>query len=143
LASGDSDPTIDPFSDDTVFNDKLQLVQVVKEGLNYAAFEKLCEIMEFSNDELAGLLRISTKTLQRIRANKKTLKPALTEKMLTLAEVFSMGFELFRDKEKFHIWLRTPSFVLGGSSPLELLKDSYGTEMVIGELVRTDAGIFV
>jgi uncharacterized protein (DUF2384 family) len=45
--------------------------------------------------------------------------------------------------EKLGLWLNTPNFALGKLKPIELLKDSYGKEMVIGELVRVNHGIFV
>lgn len=63
LSSGDSKSTIDPFSEDSIFNDRLELIQYIKEGMHHTTFTKLYEIMELGNEELAGLLRISTKTL--------------------------------------------------------------------------------
>jgi uncharacterized protein (DUF2384 family) len=39
------------------------------------------------------------------------------------------------------MWLETPNFALGNQKPFELLKDSYGKEMVMGELTRIDHGI--
>ena len=54
-----------------------------------------------------------------------------------------MGLDVFGNVEKLKLWLNTPSFALGKLKPIELLKDSYGKEMVISELHRMNYGIFV
>ncbi len=60
-----------------------------------------------------------------------------------MAEVTNVGKEVFGDMEKFKLWLDTPNFSLGNLKPMELLKDSYGKELVIGELTRINYGILV
>jgi putative toxin-antitoxin system antitoxin component (TIGR02293 family) len=52
-----------------------------------------------------------------------------------------MGMEVFGNMEKFRLWLETPSYALGTMRPVELLRDSYGKEMVMGELTRINYGI--
>ena len=70
-------------------------------------------------------------------------KPLQSEKILELAEVTSLGNDVFDTEEQFYLWLNTPSFALGNLQPIELLKDSYGKEMVVNELNKIDQGIFV
>lgn len=65
------------------------------------------------------------------------------ETRLSSAEVTIFGVEVFGDMEKFNLWLDTPNLSLGGLKPIELLKDSYGKELVIGELTRVNHGILV
>ena len=60
-----------------------------------------------------------------------------------MAEVTQLGLRVFGDNDKFKLWLDTPNFALGQMKPIELLKDSYGKELVIGELTRIQYGIFV
>jgi len=43
--------------------------------------------------------------------------------------------------EKFRLWLDTPNFSLGKMKPLDLLKDSYGKELVLTELTHINYGI--
>ena len=50
---------------------------------------------------------------------------------------------MFDSTEQFYLWLNTPSYALGNLKPAELLKDSYGKELVMGELNRIEQGIFV
>lgn len=60
-----------------------------------------------------------------------------------MAEVTKVGLDVFGNIEKLKLWLNTPSYALGNLKPIELLKDSYGKEMVISELNRINHGIFV
>lgn len=70
-------------------------------------------------------------------------KPLQSEKIIEMDEVTKVGLDVFGDMEKFKLWLNTPNFALGKLRPIELLKDSYGKEMVIGELTRINYGILV
>ena len=60
-----------------------------------------------------------------------------------MAEVTKEGLEVFGNMDKLKLWLNTPNFSLGKIKPIELLKDSYGKELVIGELTRISHGILV
>jgi uncharacterized protein (DUF2384 family) len=62
---------------------------------------------------------------------------------LELAEVTSLGNAVFDTEAQFYMWLKTPSFAVGNLQPIELLRDSYGKEMVVNELNKIDQGIFV
>ena len=60
-----------------------------------------------------------------------------------MAEVTNFGGEVFDNNDNFYTWLTTISIALGSMKPIELLKDSYGKEMVMEELNRIDHGVFV
>ncbi len=60
-----------------------------------------------------------------------------------MAEVTNIGKEVLGKIEKFKLWLDTPNFALGNLKPMELLKDSYGKELVISELTHINHGILV
>jgi putative toxin-antitoxin system antitoxin component (TIGR02293 family) len=62
---------------------------------------------------------------------------------MEMAEVTQIGLDVFGSIEKLRSWLHTPSFALGNVKPVELLKDSYGKELVLTELVRINHGILV
>jgi putative toxin-antitoxin system antitoxin component (TIGR02293 family) len=69
-------------------------------------------------------------------------KPNHSEKIFEIAEVTELGKVVFDNNEKFMLWLSTPNFALGNHKPVDLIRDSYGKEMVIGELHRIDQAIF-
>jgi len=97
----------------------------------------------FTEEHWADYLDISTKTLLRYKQAAKSFKSIQSEKIIEMAEVTNIGLDVFGDMEKFKLWLDTPNYSLGNLKPMELLKDSYGKELVINELTRINYGILV
>jgi putative toxin-antitoxin system antitoxin component (TIGR02293 family) len=125
-------------------NNKLLIVHSIRNGISYSFYNKIKELSPFTELDWANFLGVSTKTMQRFKNEKKHLfKPQHSEKIIELAEVTNYGNEVFDSKNKFYEWLKLPSIALGSMTPLELLMDSYGKEMVMEELSRIDQGIFV
>ncbi|MCD8539443.1 MAG: DUF2384 domain-containing protein [Leadbetterella sp.] len=122
--------------------DKVLMMLVIRRGVPYSFFEKIQLFTPFSENEWAELLDLSTKSLQRYKQADKVFRPLQSEKIIEMAEVTKAGLEVFEDMEKFKLWLETPNFALGSRKPVELLKDSYGKELVLGELTRIHYGIF-
>lgn len=127
------------FSD--FLSDKMLMSFVIKEGIPHSLFSLIQHHTPLSDNDWASLLDISTKSLQRYKQSSKHFRPIQSEKIIEMAEVTNIGIDVFGDMEKFKLWLDTPSFSLGNLRPLELLSDSYGKEMVIGELTRINHGI--
>ena len=63
--------------------------------------------------------------------------------IVEMVEITSVGLDVFGDMDKFEPWLDSQNFALGNLKPNELLKDSYGKELVISELTRINYGILV
>jgi putative toxin-antitoxin system antitoxin component (TIGR02293 family) len=123
---------------------RMLIVHAIREGIPYELFNLIKEITPFNEEDWASFLGISTKSLQRNKIKEDFIfKPLQSEKILELAEVTSLGNTIFDSIEQFYLWLNTPSFALGNLQPIELLKDSYGKEMVVNELNKIDQGIFV
>lgn len=126
------------------FENKMLVIHSIRRGLSYRLFDSIKEITPFTEEDWADYLDLSLRTLQRHKnENKYHFKSIHSEKILELAEVTNFGKEVFNSKEKFYEWLNLPSFALGNLQPSELLKDSYGKELVMAELNRIDQGIFV
>lgn len=123
------------------FTNKLLMISLIREGIPYSLFHLIQLYTPFSEADWSDFLNMSTKTLQRYKQADKIFKPIQSEKIIELAEVTNAGLDVFGNMEKFRLWLQTPSFALGGAKPMELLKDSYGKEMVLGELNRINHGI--
>lgn len=122
-------------------SDKMLIVLAIKEGIPYSMFDKIQSNAPFSLNYWCETLNISTKSLHRYHIANEKFKPIHSEKIIELAEVTELGKNVFGGIEKFRLWLETPNFSLGNLKPLELLKDSYGKEMVVSELTRIDHGI--
>ncbi|MGM0391809.1 MAG: type II RES/Xre toxin-antitoxin system antitoxin [Bacteroidota bacterium] len=132
------------FSFADFLNNKLLVIHSIRSGITFSLFSEITKITPFSDEDWAEILNISSKSLQRYRAEKNfRFKPIHSEKIIEIAEVALLGNTVFDTSSKFYMWLSTPLFALGSMKPIELLKDSYGKEMVLNELHRIDQGIFV
>ncbi|MEO6392834.1 MAG: antitoxin Xre/MbcA/ParS toxin-binding domain-containing protein [Pyrinomonadaceae bacterium] len=125
------------------FSDKMMIISLIRIGVPYSLFELIKAVTPFSEGDWASFLSISNKSLVRYKQESRSFKPIQSEKILEMAEVAQAGTETFGDMERFKLWLDTPNFSLGNLKPIELLRDSYGKEMVIAELTRIDHGILV
>jgi putative toxin-antitoxin system antitoxin component (TIGR02293 family) len=128
---------------DKFLADKMMIISVINRGVPYSLFDLIKDVSPFSDGDWAAILNMSTKSLHRYKQDRKSFKPIHSEKIIEIAEVTNIGKEVFGTLEKFKLWLDTPNFALGGLRPIELLRDSYGKEMVIGELTRINHGILV
>lgn len=122
-------------------SNKMLMILIIREGVPYSFFNLIQHYSPFTDNDWAGFLEISTKSLQRYKLSSKNFKPIQSEKIIEMAEVTNVGLDVFGDMEKFKLWLDTPNFSLGSLKPMELLKDSYGKEMVISELTQINYGI--
>ncbi|MFA6261921.1 MAG: antitoxin Xre/MbcA/ParS toxin-binding domain-containing protein [Bacteroidia bacterium] len=122
--------------------DKMLIILAIRAGIPYSLFDLIQHYTPFTESDWAGFLDISGKSLQRYRqAGSHSFKPLHSEKIIEMAEVTKAGLDVFGDMEKLKLWLNTPNFALGKLKPIELLKDSYGKELVMGELTRINYGI--
>ncbi|MFB2117579.1 antitoxin Xre/MbcA/ParS toxin-binding domain-containing protein [Parapedobacter sp. 2B3] len=133
----------DPPTFNELFTDRLMMTTVVQSGISYRFFEQIQRITPFTESEWAAFLELSTKTLNRYKMENRYFKTLHSEKIMELAEVTREGLEIFGDAELFKQWLHTANYALGNKKPLELLKDSYGKELVLKELTHINHGIFV
>lgn len=126
-----------------LLKNRMLIVQSIRHGVPYVLFEEIQKQTPFTEEDWADFLNISTKSLQRYKAAEKHIfKPIHSEKIFELAEVTELGKEAFGSHEKFYRWLDTPVMGLGGDKPSDLIKNSYGKELVIDALCRIDQGIF-
>lgn len=124
-------------------SDKMLMISVIRQGVPYSLFNLIQDFTPFTEDNWADFLDISTKSLHRYKQTSKSFKSIQSEKIIEMSEVTKVGLDVFGEMEKLKLWLETPNFSLGNLKPLELLKDSYGKELVISELTRINYGILV
>ena len=126
------------------FEDKMMVIAAIRAGIPYAMFDVIQDNAPFSEDNWADFLDVSTKSLHRYKiAEAFHFKPIHSEKILEMAEVTSLGLEVFGNMSKLKLWLNTPSYALSNLKPIELIRDSYGKELVVAELTRINYGILV
>lgn len=121
----------------------LRLVHISREGLSYPKFLLAVEAFNFSKQELAQLLHISDRTLERIHKDKKRLSTPQTERILEVSILFEKGWDFFGDKESFRRWLSIPNYAFENQTPLSMLDTKYGIDSVEMLLERMAHGIVV
>lgn len=115
-------------------------IELGKHGIKKSAVRHLAANMSLTWRDMASLLPITERTLQRYQTQ-KLLNQVVSEQALQLAEVVATGIEVFEDRDRFLTWLSLPSVALGDKRPIELLSSRFGIELVIDELGRIAHGI--
>ena len=122
--------------------DTSQLVERVEEGLSFGGLERLRENMGFSREEMAELVQIRPRTLDR-RKKEGRLHPEESDRLLRAARVFGRAIALFEgDVEGALRWLSSPQRALGGAVPLEMARTEIGAGEVEGSIGRLEHGVF-
>ena len=125
-------------------SNKMLIIVAIRAGIPYSLFDLIQHYTPFTDNDWAKFLDISIKSLQRYKASTKFYFRSIhSEKIIEMAEVTKVGLDVFGDMDKLKLWLNTSNYALGNLKPIELLKDSYGKELVIAELIRIDHGILV
>ena len=128
---------IKPISLSTDFS----VVQLTRQGLPKNVLLSLAKKISLTIQELANIMHISERTLQRYDDD-AIIEAEYAEKGIELARLYTRGNEIFGSIDKFKLWIRTPSVIFNGESPLSLLDTSAGFDMVFTELGRIEHGIF-
>jgi putative toxin-antitoxin system antitoxin component (TIGR02293 family) len=118
-----------------------KIIDQTNKGISYPAFHQLVSKMPFTLTQWAHFLRISKRTLERIREEKKVISPTSSEHILRIVMLYNYGVSVFGNKKNFDLWLTLESIPLGYIRPLDLLNNSYGIEAIRGELGRIEHGI--
>jgi putative toxin-antitoxin system antitoxin component (TIGR02293 family) len=119
--------------------DSLEFHQLVREGLPFESFESLRRHLDSTQSEMADLLMISLKTIQR-RKKEKRLTPEESDRLARVARVLARASVLFGDEKKALTWLRSPLPALGGRQPWEYLDTDIGVERLEDLLGRIAHG---
>ncbi len=116
------------------------LVELGRHGIRKSALRHLAASMSLTWRDMAKLLPITERTLQRYQTQ-KLLSQVVSEQALQLAEVVATGIDVFEDRDNFLAWLSLPCAALGNRKPMELLNSRFGMELVIDELGRISHGL--
>lgn len=117
------------------------LVEVIRAGVPFRAFESARQVVGLSGEEAGALLGIPRRTLAR-RRKEGRLTVEESDRLFRLAHVVSRAAEVFGEREKAARWLRKPNRALGDVTPLSQLDTDAGTRQVEAVLGRLEHGVF-
>lgn len=122
----------------------LDFVALSEKGLPRDTVLRLAKILSINYREIAHLLMVSQKTIERFKsnpANKKHLTATISERILRIAIVAERCREVFNDPNLCNEWLKSNNTALGGLPPIRLMSSDFGIDMVLNELGRIEHGI--
>lgn len=118
----------------------MEKLELVEKGISKESLESLKRMAGLDYDQLAQVLNVARATLINKKSPEK-FSTDLSDKIMSLADIFAYGFEVFEDEERFRKWLQLPLRALGGKKPFDILHTSFGREEVRNIIGRIEYGI--
>jgi putative toxin-antitoxin system antitoxin component (TIGR02293 family) len=119
--------------------DPLHVLEQIRRGLSYAAFERFQRNTELSFRVLAQAIEIPERTLAR-RKESGRFEPEETDRLVRISRIVARAIELFEgSSEAASQWLTNPVRGLGGRMPIEFASTDVGAievESLIGRLAH-------
>jgi putative toxin-antitoxin system antitoxin component (TIGR02293 family) len=85
---------------------------------------------------------ISPRTLKHRRARGEALSHEESDRLVRVARVVALAEEVFGDREKALLWLRSPDDRIGNRSPMSLLQTESGGRLVETMLWQIDENVY-
>ena len=115
-------------------------ITMVRNGIPKNALEHFKRKTGLDYDQLASILSVARATLINKKGAAK-FNQTLSEKILGLADIYSYGYEVFEDQDRFNQWIFRSNKALAGQAPYDLLDNQYGREEVKNIIGRIDFGV--
>ncbi|WP_029014205.1 type II RES/Xre toxin-antitoxin system antitoxin [Niveispirillum irakense] len=120
-------------------HDVNDLVRLVRAGLPLATVEAIVDGGWLNRAELSTIVLNGTSlSARRVQGR---LTASQSDRLVRALRVLSLTVETFGNRDKAAHWLRRPSTILGGETPLSLLDTDEGTRAVETLLGRIGHGI--
>ncbi|PSS49522.1 toxin-antitoxin system antitoxin component [Pseudomonas sp. BBP2017] len=138
-------PIIDLLLPDTDTDDRMEVFKATQSGFPLSSVIQLVESVETfkRHNVLAKIVGLSERTLARRMKNKdEALSPEQSARALYYAEVLEKAQEVFGTRALAEAWMTRPALGLDGESPIDLLSNPVGYELVSDFLNRLDYGVY-
>ena len=116
-------------------------IGMIKEGISKNDLENLKEKTGFDYHQLSKVLSVARATLINKKGNDR-FDISISEKIVSVADIYSYGYEVFEDESRFNDWIFRANAALGGQSPFDLLDSQYGREEIKNLIGRIDYGVY-
>jgi putative toxin-antitoxin system antitoxin component (TIGR02293 family) len=115
-------------------------IHAIKEGLAYSVFETLATELNINTSELAGIIGVPVRTLQR-RKKDGVFPSDESDRLFRLVRLLERSKEVLGDNGVR--WLTTPKKFLNGQTPLAFSDTEAGAWEVNQALGRLEHGVFL
>ncbi|RZK51598.1 MAG: DUF2384 domain-containing protein [Pedobacter sp.] len=117
------------------------LLKLARKGISKKALLALAKQLSLTIEEVASVLHISERTLQRYTPS-TLIRTEYADRAIELAQLYERGVEVLGSNKAFNSWVKSPNFALGGEIPFSLLDTRIGFTMVLDILGRIEHGVF-
>ena len=123
------------------FNSSVTLSLINKAGNTHSKYTTMLkQISKADDNEIAGWLNITAKTLRGYKVAKKTVRPLHTEQVISLISLFKHGIEIFGTAENFKLWLNKVNFYFGKKAPSTFMSTIGGIKFIDDSLTGMEFG---
>jgi len=126
-----------PESQLTAF-DKMNFIRI---GVSIKELEGFKNKATLDYDQLASALSVTRATLINKKGNDK-FNPSLSERIISLADIYSYGYKVFEYEARFNAWMFSPNQALGGLLPFKLMDNQFGREEIKNMIGRIEYGVY-
>lgn len=121
--------------------DEDALIERVRSGLPYSAFETIATRFGIGSNELLRILRLPYRTLAR-RKKAGLLSTSESDRLARLGRIGGLAEEVLGSPARAGRWLREPNPALGDTPPLRWLDTDLGAKEVEQLLSRIAHGVY-
>jgi putative toxin-antitoxin system antitoxin component (TIGR02293 family) len=118
-----------------------ELIEAVTGGLPASLARELARRMEVTLEDMAGLLRLNPRTLQR-RLGEGRLDLSESERLWELARLFYRAVEVLEGEPDAVHWFKNPIQALGWATPLAYARTAVGLRELDNILGRIEHGVY-
>lgn len=118
-----------------------QKMEIVENRIskNYLVLFK--QLANLDYDALAKALSVTRSTLIN-KKGKEKFNNTVSENILALADLYSFGYSVFEDEEKFNKWMFSSNQALDGKMPFDIIHNQYGREEIQHLIGRIAHGVY-
>lgn len=117
-----------------------EMIPRVEKGFSITAMNRFAQRLELTQEELAAVVGISTRTLMR-RKQTGRLEAGESDRLYRLVRLFERAVEILNSEAEARRWFRQPAWALGGATPISYVRTEPGAREVEALLERIEHGV--
>jgi putative toxin-antitoxin system antitoxin component (TIGR02293 family) len=121
--------------------DPEDIQDAIRDGLPYAAFEALADMLELTRRDVTEIVGMAPRTLAR-RKQRQHLSPIESDRLYRIARITQLAADTLGGVEQARTWLNRSNRSLGSHSPLSMLDTEIGARQVEEALTRINYGMY-
>ncbi|MVW84390.1 DUF2384 domain-containing protein [Pseudomonas sp. PB101] len=128
-----------------IYDDRIEVFRATQAGFRLGSVIEMVESVQAFRDYdvLTRIIGLSARTVARRMKNPdEALTPEQSARALHYAEVLEKAIGVFGSRELAEEWMTKPALGLDGDSPIDLLSNSVGHEIVSDFLTRLEYGVY-